>query len=151
MSPAIRWLLGGLLILGSTGCRTASSTRPGLPENGGGPSQVDARDGAGPAGGQDARGAVLPLDPEALGRKGVCPPGSLFDGVRCRRQRGVIIDQKDSRPLGIIIDQSEKTLPGPRRLEPDSPDPGPPALPSPLPQPAPTPPQQPVPAPLPPR
>lgn len=58
---------------------------------------------------------------EPARRGSACPPGTISDGVRCRAQRGIIIDQK-------------KPAPEPR---PAPPEPLPPA---PLPAPAPLPP-----------
>lgn len=60
-------------------------------------------------------------------RAGACPPGTVFDGTRCRQQRGIIIDQRQPAPE-------------PRPAPPDMPAPPPPAPPAPLPGPGPLPP-----------
>ena len=105
MSWIVRALLGGVFILGFAGCGAAPGTPPASPSADGEVRGIDAR-----------------AEPPAR-RNGACPPGYIFDGRSCRKQRGIIIDQKE---------EDKKPRPDPR--------PSPPPLPPPPPWPSPPPP-----------
>lgn len=81
MSRFVRALMGGTFILGIMGCGAAPSTPAAAQATGVATPEVEVRE-------SDARAAAH----EARG--GACPPGFIFDGARCRQQRGIIIDQK---------------------------------------------------------
>lgn len=101
MKWTVRFLLIGMACAGVVGCAAAPSPRPVTTAH------------------HDAGARTPPA----------CPPGTLSDGARCRRQRGIVIDQRqgptqdpgDDRgrgpaepcPGGIVIDQRCTSSPPP--------------------------------------
>jgi hypothetical protein len=66
MKWIVRVLLGGMVFIGVAGCAAAPPA----------PAVATAR-----------RGGEASAAP-------ACPPGTISDGARCRRQRGIVIDQR---------------------------------------------------------
>lgn len=112
MKWTVRFLLVGMACVGGVGCAAAPAPRPVT------------------AAYRGAEARTLPAGPPAP----ACPPGTLSDGARCRRQRGIVIDQRhvpardqgggnsgdasEPCPGGIVIDQRCTSSPPPSEPPP---------------------------------